>query len=80
MVGKSEIYWRHVLKKTKKLRPIDAYDIIMHSSDAVLSGGVRRSASLALFSADDEEMAKLKQATGMWTTPKKQEVIIQLYY
>ena len=48
----------------KKLRPIDAYDVIMHSSDAVLSGGVRRSASLALFSADDEEMAKAK--TGNW--------------
>lgn len=48
----------------KKLRPIDAYDIIMHSSDAVLSGGVRRSASLALFSADDEDMAKAK--TGNW--------------
>ena len=48
----------------KKLRPIDAYDIIMHSSDAVLSGGVRRSASLALFSYDDEEMAKAK--TGNW--------------
>jgi ribonucleoside-triphosphate reductase (thioredoxin) len=48
----------------KKLRPIDAYDIIMHSSDAVLSGGVRRSASLALFSADDAEMAKAK--TGNW--------------
>jgi ribonucleoside-diphosphate reductase alpha chain len=48
----------------KKLRPIDAYDIIMHSSDAVLSGGVRRSASLALFSADDEEMARAK--TGNW--------------
>jgi intein/homing endonuclease len=26
----------------KKLRPIDAYDIVMHASDAVLSGGVRR--------------------------------------
>ena len=51
-------------RKQKKLRPIDAYDIIMHSSDAVLSGGVRRSASLALFSADDEEMAKAK--TGNW--------------
>ena len=50
--------------KQKKLRPIDAYDIIMHSSDAVLSGGVRRSASLALFSADDDEMAKAK--TGNW--------------
>jgi ribonucleoside-triphosphate reductase len=48
----------------KKLRPIDAYDIIMHSSDAVLSGGVRRSASLALFSPDDTEMAKAK--TGNW--------------
>lgn len=48
----------------KKLKPIDAYDIIMHSSDAVLSGGVRRSASLALFSCDDEEMAKAK--TGNW--------------
>jgi hypothetical protein len=48
----------------KKLRPIDAYDIVMHSSDAVLSGGVRRSASLALFSPNDEEMAKAK--TGNW--------------
>jgi len=48
----------------KKLRPIDAYDIIMHSSDAVLSGGVRRSASLALFSHNDVEMAKAK--TGNW--------------
>ena len=53
-----------IAKGQKKLRPIDAYDIIMHSSDAVLSGGVRRSASLALFSADDEEMAKAK--TGNW--------------
>jgi ribonucleoside-diphosphate reductase alpha chain len=55
---------RCVANGQKKLRPIDAYDIIMHSSDAVLSGGVRRSASLALFSHDDEEMAKAK--TGNW--------------
>jgi len=48
----------------EKLRPIDAYDIVMHSSDAVLSGGVRRSASLALFSPDDNEMATAK--TGNW--------------
>jgi ribonucleoside-diphosphate reductase alpha chain len=53
-----------ISKGQKKLRPIDAYDIVMHSSDAVLSGGVRRSASLALFSHDDEEMAKAK--TGNW--------------
>ena len=55
---------RCVINGQKKLRPIDAYDIVMHSSDAVLSGGVRRSASLALFSHDDEEMAKAK--TGNW--------------
>jgi ribonucleoside-diphosphate reductase alpha chain len=55
---------RCVANGQKKLRPIDAYDIVMHSSDAVLSGGVRRSASLALFSHDDEEMAKAK--TGNW--------------
>ena len=55
---------RCVANGQKKLRPIDAYDIVMHSSDAVLSGGVRRSASLALFSADDNEMVKAK--TGNW--------------
>ena len=53
-----------ISNKQKKLRPIDAYDIVMHSSDAVLSGGVRRSASLALFSPDDTEMVKAK--TGNW--------------
>ena len=55
---------RCISNDQKKLRPIDAYDIVMHSSDAVLSGGVRRSASLALFSPDDDEMAKAK--TGNW--------------
>lgn len=51
-------------KKSFKLRPIDAYDIIMHISDAVLSGGVRRSATLCLFSKEDKEMLNAK--TGNW--------------
>jgi len=55
---------RCIANGQKKLRPIDAYDIVMHSSDAVLSGGVRRSASLALFSPDDIEMTRAK--TGNW--------------
>lgn len=46
------------------LRSIDAYDIIMHASDAVLSGGVRRSATICLFSFDDAEMVSAK--TGNW--------------
>ena len=48
----------------KKLRTIDAYDIVMHSSDAVLSGGVRRSATLAMFSVSDLDMLNAK--TGNW--------------
>lgn len=46
------------------LKPINAYDIVMHLSDAVLSGGVRRSATICLFSPDDMEMAMSK--TGNW--------------
>ncbi|HTT58060.1 MAG TPA: recombinase, partial [Opitutaceae bacterium] len=45
-------------------RPIEAYDILMWAAKAVLSGGVRRSATICLFSADDEEMAAAK--TGNW--------------
>lgn len=47
-----------------RVRSIIAYDIVMYMSDAVLSGGVRRSATIALFSHDDEDMLKAK--TGDW--------------
>lgn len=57
-------------KKYNRLRPIDAYDIIMHASDAVLSGGVRRSATICIFSHDDQEMMKAK--TGNWFTENPQ--------
>lgn len=44
----------------KKLRPIQVYDIITMAADCVLSGGIRKSATIALFSADDEEMMQAK--------------------
>jgi len=47
-----------------KLRPIDAHDIICNASDAVLAGGIRRSALISVFSSDDEEMVTAK--TGNW--------------
>lgn len=47
-----------------KLRPIDAYDLCMHIGDSVLSGGIRRSATISLFSHDDAEMMAAK--TGNW--------------
>jgi ribonucleoside-diphosphate reductase alpha chain len=46
------------------IRPIHAYDMVMFTADAVISGGIRRSATLCMFSHDDEEMCKAK--TGNW--------------
>ena len=51
-------------KDPQPVKPINVYDIAMHAADAVLSGGVRRSATICLFSADDEEMMNAK--TGNW--------------
>ena len=59
-----------VLKGEKRLRPIDVYDIAMHAADAVLAGGVRRSATICLFTATDEEMINAK--TGNWFTDNPQ--------
>lgn len=42
------------------LRPIDCYDIICHEADAVLSGGVRRSATICVFSPEDNDMMTAK--------------------
>jgi len=46
------------------LKSIIAYDIVMYMADAVLSGGVRRSATICLFSATDNDMLNAK--TGDW--------------
>jgi ribonucleoside-triphosphate reductase len=54
-----------------RLRSIDAYDILMHASDAVLSGGVRRSATICVFSPDDELMAKAKTGDWFYTNPQR---------
>lgn len=52
------------------LEPIQAFDITMHLADAVLSGGIRRSATIAVFSIDDEQMMEAK--TGDWFTENPQ--------
>jgi len=46
------------------MQTITAYDFVMHMSDAVLSGGVRRSATICMFDKDDDLMLKAK--TGDW--------------
>ena len=47
-----------------KLSSIEVHDIVYHVADAVLAGGIRRAALIALFSVDDEEMLAAK--TGNW--------------
>jgi len=52
----------HIIENKKQLRlkSIDAYDILMHCADAVLSGGIRRSATSVIFDEDDEDMMNAK--------------------
>jgi ribonucleoside-triphosphate reductase len=44
----------------RKLRPLEAHDILCHGSGCVSSGGTRRSAMISLFSSSDEEMFHCK--------------------
>jgi intein/homing endonuclease len=47
-----------------RLKTVNAYDILMHCADAVLSGGIRRSACSVIFDAQDKDMMNAK--TGNW--------------
>jgi ribonucleoside-diphosphate reductase alpha chain len=51
-------------KNGERLTPLECHDIMCHLANAVLAGGIRRSAMIALFSADDEEMLTCK--FGAW--------------
>jgi ribonucleoside-diphosphate reductase alpha chain len=47
----------------EKLSPLECHDILCHIANSVLAGGIRRSAMIALFSDDDEEMITCKYGT-----------------
>ena len=48
----------------RRLTSLEAHDILCHIADAVLSGGIRRAAMIALFSHDDLDM--LSSKVGAW--------------
>lgn len=48
----------------RHLRPLEVHDSMCHLAEAVLSGGIRRSAMISIFRLDDEEMMTAK--TGDW--------------
>jgi ribonucleoside-diphosphate reductase alpha chain len=48
----------------EQLTPLDCHDLMCHLANAVLAGGIRRSAMISLFSYEDEEMLTCKY--GNW--------------
>lgn len=59
--------------KGRKLRPIEAHDIMCHIAEAVVVGGVRRSAMISLSDPEDREMALAK--SGEWWVDNMQRRI-----
>lgn len=57
----------------RKLTSIEIHDIICFIASSVVSGGVRRSAMIALFDKDDDLMLKAK--TGSWWTENPQRAM-----
>jgi ribonucleoside-triphosphate reductase len=55
----------------EQLRPIEVHDILCHIADAVLSGGIRRSAMICLFDLDDDEMITCKFGAWYETNPQR---------
>lgn len=55
----------------EKLSSLQIYDILMYSADAVISGGVRRSATICLFSPDDQEMITSKSGNWFKDNPQR---------
>lgn len=52
-----------------KLSTIDCHSILCHIADSVLSGGIRRSAMIAGFTMDDEDMLACKSGNWWETNP-----------
>jgi ribonucleoside-triphosphate reductase len=52
----------------RRLRPIEAFDCTMYLADCTRTAGTRRSATIAIFDADDEEMINAKTAPEWYIT------------
>jgi len=70
-LDKIRTHLRSITEDTRKFKPIDCLDIAMYLSEAVLSGGVRRSASIAIFDQDDYEMMAAKQGDWWEDNPQR---------
>jgi ribonucleoside-triphosphate reductase len=55
----------------EKLNTIEVHDILCYIADAVLAGGIRRSAMIALFNIDDDDMLTCKFGNWWETNPQR---------
>ena len=55
----------------ERLTSLDCHDIMCHIADAVLSGGIRRSAMISLFDLDDQDMLTCKFGNWWETNPQR---------
>jgi ribonucleoside-triphosphate reductase (thioredoxin) len=58
-------------KDGEKLTTLEAHDIICHLADAVLSGGIRRAALIALFNLHDQDMLTCKFGNWWENNPQR---------
>lgn len=68
---KAENVLRRAAKRGERLQSLEAYDLFMHLSDAVVSGGVRRSACICVFDVWDRDMLLAKTGNWMQTEPQR---------
>lgn len=54
-----------------RMTPIEVHDVVCHIASAVLSGGIRRSAMISLFSPEDHDMFTCKTGTFYETDPQR---------
>jgi ribonucleoside-diphosphate reductase alpha chain len=55
----------------RRLRPVEAFDIMCYIADVVVVGGVRRAATICLFDASDKEMLTAKMGTWWDENPQR---------
>lgn len=81
-------------RQGQKLHPIDAHDIACKIGEAIVSGGVRRTALISLFDYDDKEMMDCKNGdnlvgneqrwmannSAVWTDEVTQEKLLKQMY
>lgn len=58
-------------KDREKLTSLECHDILCHIANAVLAGGIRRSAMIALFDHDDEDMLTCKSGNWWEVNPQR---------